>query len=304
MPNAVMLLHMSVSEKRAKCRPSYIPSRPPTVVYPDRNQVAQYREQEFHPTAMDCERIFCINLEGGFFSPASLNEMIVPLGKDIRSGVYGSAVLMIVSSEDSTVEFLEALAQKHGLPIFVSSSPTAPLSDARPVGSLTSTEMETFRLIRSSGGEVTSSRVASLAGIEVNAAVNRLSNLARKGYVQRVARSRREGDAFVDYIAVAESTVTTVGSREYVAAGAEEYFVPEDILEGVRAVANVEGANPGELLKRAWSEFIDRHREVIDSESKEVRQMLKEKDREGLTAFANRHNRERAKRAATRIKRK
>src|SRR3954467_7134433 len=170
-PIAAMLPPMSVLDKRIE----YRPSRPGTAVYPDRHQVAQYREREFPPTATDWERIFCINLEGGFFSPGALMELVVPLGQAMRAGTYGSAALVVVSTDDGTIEFLEALAQKHELPIFLSASPTAPLSEARPIGALTTAEMETYGLIRGAGGEVTSSRVADIAGIEVNAAVNRLS---------------------------------------------------------------------------------------------------------------------------------
>lgn len=294
-----MLPRMSVLEKPIE----YRPSRPPTVVYPDRHQVAQYREQEFPPTAADWERIFCINLEGGFFSPGALMEMIVPLGQAVRAGAYGSAVLMVVSSDVGTIEFLEALAQKHELPIFLSSSSDAPLRQARPIGALTTAEMETYGLIRSAGGEVTSSRVADLAGIEVNAAVNRLSALAKKGYVHRVARSRREGDAFVDLLSAAEQTGAATTDTRAVPAASDEFTIPEDVRAGIRAVATIEGSNPGEVLMRAWSEFLDRHRDLIDAESTEVRRMLKENDREGLARYANRHNRERAKQAAARLKR-
>jgi hypothetical protein len=294
-----MLSDMSILEKPIE----YRPSRPPTAVYPDRHQIAQYREQEFPPTATNWERIFCINLEGGFFSPGALMEMIVPLGQAVRSGAYGSAVLVVVSSDDGTIAFLEALAQKHELSIFLSPSPAAPLSEARPIGPLTTAELETYGLIRRVGGEVTSSRVADLAGIEVNAAVNRLSALARKGYVHRVTRSRREGDAFVDLLSAAEQTGAATTEAKPVPTASEEFSIPEDIREGIRAVATIEGSNPGEVLLRAWREFLDRHRAIIDVESEEVRRMLKENDREGLAAYANRHNRERAKRAAARIKR-
>lgn len=287
-----MLPRMSVLEKPIE----YRPSRPPTAVYPDRYQVTRYREQEFPPTATERERIFCINLEGGFFSPAALMEMIVPLGRAVRGGAYGPVAVVVVSSDVGTVEFLEALAQKHELPIFLSSSPAAPLSEARPVGALTGAEMETYGLIRSAGGEVTSSRVADLAGIEVNAAVNRLSALARKGYLHRVPRSRREGDAFVDLVSAA-----TVADP--VPAASEEFSIPQDVREHIREVATIQGSNPGQVLLRAWREFTDRHRDVIERESKEVGRMFQEKDREGLAAYANRHNRERAKQAAERIKR-
>ncbi len=295
-----MLPGMSVLEKPVE----YRKSRPPTAVYPDRHQMAQYREREFPPTATDWERVFCINLEGGFFSPGALMEMIVPIGQAIRGGVYGSAALVVVSSDDGTVAFLEALAQKHELPIFRSRSADSPLSDARPVGALTTAEMETYGLIRSAGGEVTSSGVADLAGIEVNAAVNRLSALARKGYVHRVARSRREGDAYVDLLSAAEQSVAaSITDTQPVSTSTEEFTIPQDIREAIRTVATVQGSNPGEVLLRAWQEFLDRHRDVLDVDSKEVRRMLKENDQEGLAAYANRHNRERAKQAASRIKR-
>src|SRR5260370_9268815 len=297
MPIAVMLSRMS------PLKIEYRPSRPPTAVYPDRHQVARYRDQEFPPTATDWERIFCINLEGGFFSPGALMEMIVPLGQAVRGGAYGSAALVVVSSDSATIEFLEALAQKHELPIFLSASTAAPLREARPIGALTTAEMQTYGLIRTAGGEVTSSLMPDLAGIEVNATGNRLSALTRQGYVHRVPRSRREGDAFVDLLSTAEQTGAATTDVKPVAAASEEFSIPDDVREGMRAVASIDGSDPRKVLLRAWREFLDRHREVIDVESKEVRRMLKDNDREGLAAYANRRNRERARQAATRLKR-
>src|SRR5439155_21714483 len=117
MPTTMRLLNKPIE---------YRLSRPPTAVYPDQHQVAQYRQREFPPTAVNWERIFCINLEGAFCSPGALKEMIVPLGQAMRAGSYGNAALVVVTSDEGTVEFLEALAEKHELPIFVSSSPDAP----------------------------------------------------------------------------------------------------------------------------------------------------------------------------------
>jgi hypothetical protein len=299
MPIADMLSRMSPLKNRIE----YRLSRPPTAVYPDRHQVARYREQEFPPTATDWERIFCINLEGGFFSPGALMEMIVPLGQAVRGGAYGSAALVVISSDNGTIEFLEALAQKHELPIFLSTSPTAPLREARPIGAMTTAERHTYGLIRTAGGEVTSSRVADLAGIEVNAAVNRLSGLTRKGYLHRVTRSRREGDAFVDLLSAAEQIGAATSDVKTVPAASEEFSIPDDVREGIRAVATIDGSHPREVLLRAWYEFLDRNRDVLDVESTEVRRMLKENDREGLAAYANRRNRERARKAAARLKR-
>lgn len=295
-----MLLPMSALEKPV----DYRRLRPPTAVYPDRHQIAEFRNNEFPPTATDRERVFWINLEGGFFAPGALKEMIVPLGEAVRSGMYGSTAIVVVSSDDGTVEFIEALAQKHELPIFLSASPDAPLTQARPVGALTTAEVQTYGLIRSAGGEATSARIADLAGIEVNAAVNRLSALAKKGYVHRVTRSRREGDAFVDLLSAVEEQTSTVAT-EPMPTGAvpEEFRIPDHIRENIQILANIEGANPAEVLLRAWDEFLDRHREVLESQSEDVRRMLRENDQAGLAELANKRNRERAKRAAERIKR-
>jgi hypothetical protein len=295
-----MLLPMSVLERP----PDYLRRRPPTAVYPDRQQMAEFRDREFPATATDRERVFWINLEGGFFAPGALKEMIVPLGEAVRNGIYGSAAIVVVSSDDGTVEFLEALAEKHALPIFLSSSPDASLSQARPLGTLTTAEAETFRLIRSAGGEATSARIADLAGIEVNAAVNRLSALAKKGYVHRVSRSRREGDAFVDLLSAAEPQTSAAPIESaHTSSVLEEFRIPNDIRENIQILATMEGTNPGDVLLRAWTEFLDRHRDVLDSQSEDVRRMLRENDREGLAELANRRNRERAQRAVQRIKR-
>lgn len=279
------------------------PWRPLTAVYPDRHRMGHYRDEHFPPTASEWDRIFCVNLEGGFFAPGAIKELILPLAQAIRSGSYGAAVLVIVTSDDAVGEFLEALAKNYQLPIFLSTSAVAPLRGARPIGALTTVELETYGLIRTAGGEVTSSRVADLAGIEGNAASNRLSALDSKGYIHRVSRSRREGDVFVDLLSAAEQNLAAPPHVTRVEAAAEEFTIPQDVRESVQLLAKSQGSDPGEMLLRAWREFLDRHGDVPDSESKEIRRMLKENDREGLAAYANRRNRERAKQAAARTKR-
>lgn len=294
-----MLPEMSVLENPIVFRPW----RPPTAVYPDRNQIARDRDQEYPPTAAQWERIFCINLEGCFFSPGALKEMIVPLGQAVRAGTYGTAALIVVTTDDGTVEFIEALAAKHELPIFLSSSSQEPLANAKPIGALTTAEMQTYGIVRSAGGQVTSSRVANIAGIEVNAAVNRLTSLAKKGYVHRIARPRREGDAFVDLLSVADQTGSAAADEVPPSLSTAGPGLPEDIREGVELVAKLQGSDPREVLVRAWREFVERNRDSLNLESREVRRMLKQMDSEKLIEHLNRHNRERAKQAVSRIKR-
>jgi DNA-directed RNA polymerase subunit L len=143
--------------------------------------------------------------------------------------------------------------------------------------------------------------VAGLAGIEVNAAVNRLSSLAKKGYVHRINRPRREGDAFVDLLSAAQQNLSTADPQKTVSTN--EFDIPEEVRKGVELLASAEGVDPREVLVRAWREFLEKHRELLNSESKEVRRMLRESNHEDLAAFVNRSARERAKNAASRIKR-
>lgn len=242
-----------------------------------------------------------INLEGAFLSVGALVDMILPLAQSIRSGIYGPTVLLVVTSDSATIEFLESLAQRHDLPLFVSSSPSTPLRQARPIGALTPTEEQTFALVRRSHGEVTSSRIANLAGIEPNAAVNRVAALARKGYIHRETRSRSEGDTFVDLLSAAEESWQSLpGSQPVPARG--EFKIPEDVRESVFKLAAMQGSEPGEVLVRAWTEFLTRHCDLLDTDSKEVGRMIREGDTAGLAKYTGRHARERAKRAAPRNK--
>ena len=48
------------------------------------------------------------------------------------------------------------------------------------------------------GGQVTASRLAETEGIKPSAAINRLVNLDREGYLVRQLRGRREGDVYIE----------------------------------------------------------------------------------------------------------
>ncbi len=301
-----MIVANTMADTAAIERPvAYRPWRPPTAVavYPDRHEVARRRNEDFPPTASGRAQIFMINLEGAFFSPGALMEMILPLAKSVRSGAHGPTALLVVTSDDGIVEFLEGLANRHDLSLFVSSSPNEPLSEARPIGALTATEAETLALVRSSGGAVTSSRMANLAGIEPNAAVNRVTGLVRKGYLHRVSRPRSEGDTFVELLSAAEKSRGSRLDVRDLPTSHGEFRIPEDVREGVLMLAAMQGSEPGDVLVRAWREFLTRHRELLDTDSKEVGRMIREGDTAGLAAYASRHARERAKQAASRTKR-
>lgn len=286
-------------------RVAYRPSRPPTAVYPDRQQAQDYRQHEFQPTSPGFERVFSINLEGGFFSPSTLKEMVLPVAQAIASGAHGAAVLVVVTSDVATGEYLQALAARHAVPFYLANSVQAPLSDAVPVGPLTSSELEALRILRRSGGEITSARMAEISGLEPNAAGNRLSSLAQKGYVHRIPRSRREGDAFVDLLSVVDHISSAgIPSANEPASKQEatSSVLPEGILSAAAAIAEAEGMDVSDVFARAWREYVDRHKARLSSESADVRRMLRENDKAGLAAYASRQAKHRATKAAARLK--
>lgn len=278
----------------------YRQSRPPTAVYPDRHQVAHYRDLEFPPTAAAWHRVFCINLEGGFFAPGAIQDMILPVAQSLRSGVYGPAVLIVITSDEATVEYLEALAERHELALFVL-PPSTPLSQARPVGTLTKTDAQTLNLLVGHGGQVTSSQLAGLAGIELNAAHNRLRGLAHQGYVYRVERARREGDVFIDPRVAAEikTTMAPAGIEPVPMTGSVE--LPAEVEAAVRALAEVEDTAPSELLAAAWREFVERHQEKLTQEFRKVADAIRDGKSDDLAAYLNRAARSRAEEAARQV---
>lgn len=282
----------------------YVHSRPPTAVYPDRHQVHRYREEQFPVTATDAPRVFCINLEGGFFGAGALMELILPIAQAIRSGAYGPAVLVVETSDEATVEFLEGLAERHALSFYVRSSAVAPLRDARPAGALTKTDAATLDLLRLVGGQLTSAALAKVAGIEANAAANRLGALSRKHFIYRFPQGGREGDVFVDPRAMAERAANpTTQAPTPPDVDDVDLHVPDDISADIRTLAARQGVEPTEVLTQAWQEFSRRHRDLLEEESRRVGEMIGAGDTEGLAAYIAGSARTRAERATARVER-
>lgn len=297
-----ILTSVPVSEQSALPSP-WFHSRPPTAVYPDRHQVHKYRKDDFPVTAADLPRVFCINLEGTFFGAGALMELILPVAQAIRSGAYGQAALVVETSDEATVEFLEAVAQRHELSFYVRPSVAAPLRHARPVGPLTKTDAQTLDLLVSVGGRITSAALAKAAGIEPNAAANRLGGLSRKHFIYRCAQGGREGDMFVDPRILADEAAnptiqpTTAAADEYA-----ELVVPDDISDDVRTLAARQGVEPTDVLTQAWQEFALRHRDMLEDDSRLVGNMIRGGDTDALAAYIGGSARARAERAAARLK--
>lgn len=163
----------------------------------DPQRVIDALETDVPATVFPLGTVLVLDLSGKRFSPASLRELVVPLGQRLRGGMYGDLRLVLVTDDLATREFLELLARRYELPLFAATS-IDDVDHADPLGELTASEARTLNEIADAGWQVTVSGLARLVGIEPTAANNRLVNLERKGYVYRFTRHRRQGDLFVD----------------------------------------------------------------------------------------------------------
>jgi hypothetical protein len=74
--------------------------------------------------------------------------------------------------------------------------------------------------------------------------------------------------------------------------------VQDDLLEEVKRIAAMRGETAGDLLAKAWEEFLERHREEFSQQFNEVARMLREGDKEGLASLSKRSRVVRAAAAA------
>ena len=169
-----------------------------TLLLKDRNVAALTRDRlATQLNLLDDLQVLVLDLAGVAFTPASLQELVLPLAQRIRGGEHGTIRLVISTTDPGVGDFIRYMAQAHQLPLYLSSSPFD-LQEGTPVGGLTRTERDTLDTIVGLGGQVTASRLAATEGIKPSAAANRLANLDREGYLVRQARGRREGDVYIE----------------------------------------------------------------------------------------------------------
>lgn len=74
--------------------------------------------------------------------------------------------------------------------------------------------------------------------------------------------------------------------------------IPEDTLRAARQVSGLLGTTPGNLLQKAFQEYVSNHRLEIAEAFDHAKKYVASQDREGLVHLASRGIRQRAKRAA------
>lgn len=145
--------------------------------------------------------VLVLDLGPARFEAEVLLKMLTSMAREIRAGRLGDVMLVVATGQDSVARIVQMVAEIEDLPMYVTPSPSH-VWHARPAGRLTPTEKNSLVVLDHLGGQVTANEFATETSLELTAAGNRLTNLARRGYVFRVARSRREGDLFVGLAAL------------------------------------------------------------------------------------------------------
>ena len=179
-------------------RKSSDPGLKTTLLLSDRSVAALTRDRlatQLKPS--NVPQVLVLDLAGIAFTPAALQELILPLAQRIRGGEHGTIRLVISTTDPGVRDFVRYMAYAHQLPLYLSHSPFD-LREGTPVGALTNTERSTLDTINVLGGQVTAAKLAATEGIRPSAATNRLVNLDRVGYLVRQHRGRREGDLYIE----------------------------------------------------------------------------------------------------------
>lgn len=254
----------------------------------DVKAIRRFRDDLVKPSGVSEPTALVVNLEGRFPTASVLLELILPLAQAAKAGTYGPLALIVCTQDDSVRMVLRALAQMHGVAMFVAPSPSE-LDDAEPIGSLTPTERETLEALHRLGGRSTISTFATATGLEANAATNRLVNVLNKGFVYRVDRPRRQGQLFIDPRAARlpeEPADPTSGDLES----------PDAIRRGdVRALTETQILEPGPQLANAWQEFLEQHGDYLAAEHERLAELVKRQDHTGLAEAARRDARKQAR---------
>lgn len=191
--------HMRINSDRARFRVEHIRPGTAAAVWTDRAAAARVRDQYFPPTAQESPRVVVVDLTGYWVTPGVLEELLVPVGKGIRSNIYGPLTVVVRTHDPSVAHFVELLAGRHRLPIYVALADPTDLSlEPKPAGLLTDTDVQTLEGISQLGGQVTSPEYARFAGIGVTAAGNRLSRLVQEHLIFRFSEPGKKADMYVD----------------------------------------------------------------------------------------------------------
>lgn len=249
--------------------------------------VRLFRDRWLQPSGVTEPTALVINLEGRFLTPNVLLQLIIPIAQAARAGTYGPLSVVVCTQDEATRTVLRSLAGTHNLALYLARSPSQ-LDEAEPAGPLTTSERDTLSILHRLGGRTTISSFAQAAAMEPNAATNRLVNVLSKGFVQRVERSRREGQLYLDPRAARPK-------EDPADPTSADFAVPEAVRSDVRALAEMQAREAGPLLADAWLEFLSTHRGYLAEEHERLADLVRRGDTEALADVGRRYAKKQAK---------
>lgn len=228
----------------------------------DRAAVARFLAERVSPTGVHEPTVLVLNLEGRFLNVGALYELVVPLGQAVKAGHYGPLSIVISTPDDATAEAVKALADRFELPIYLSGT-AGDLDDAHPASSVTPSQEAILQALRRRGGRATAAEIATEVGSAHSAVSNVLTDLAEDGLVLRIEGAGRRGHLYLDPAAA-------VPGESPADPESFDFDVPAGFRDDVRALAEVQGREPGAVLIEAWREFLTKHREQLAGRSREL----------------------------------
>lgn len=78
--------------------------------------------------------------------------------------------------------------------------------------------------------------------------------------------------------------------------------VPTDVHAQVNRLAALRGQQPGQLLAKAWEEYLANHREAFAVDLEQAARIVRDGTLDDLAAFTSRNAGERAREAAERLR--
>lgn len=266
-----------------------VEQRSPTTTGPlmDIDAVSAFISGIIKPSGVGMPTVLVINLEGRFPGAAALYELMVPLGRALAAGTYGELAVVLATPDPALATVIRAVAESAGVGMFVAPSAEA-LAEAEPIGPLSPTDLETLAILRRLGGRASVSMLARAAEIDHKAAGNRLTALDQRQLVLRVDRPRREGHIYLD-------PRSGIEKDEPLGPSNPEFGLPADLKLDVKALADMQGREPKEVLADAWREFLRKHADDLSKEHSEVAKMMRGGDKTGVADYTARHAAARAR---------
>lgn len=259
----------------------------------DRAAVAEFMANLINASGVKDPTVLVVNLEGRFPAPAVLIDLVVPLGEAASRGTRGPLAVVFVTSDDATRGVLKALAETYDLAIFIAPA-IDELREAEPAGALTPTDHATLEVLQSLGGRATVARFAQASGLEATAATNRLVSLQKKGFLQRVDRSRRDGSLYLDPRAASQA-------EDPADPTSGDFELPEPLRRDVRALVEAQVKEPGAPVADALRELMTSHREQLAEDHAALQAAMRRGDTAEVARLSKRYARKQAQARAARL---